>query len=119
MLKDAPVREVLGDLPRKWISDDYFDLILWYRDETITGFQLCYGKPYEERALTWFTGDRFSHTRVDSGDDKATSNRTPVLIPDGIFPKDKIIQEFNLRSDSLEPGIRSLVLEKIKEYREV
>lgn len=114
MLRNSPILPVPGDLPRQWISDDYFDLIVWYRDEIITDFQLCYGKPYEERALTWFMDDHFSHSRVDGGDDRPTANRTPVLLPGGSFPKDKVISEFDSRSGTLAPGLKNFVLEKLR-----
>ena len=58
MLTQYPIRPVEGDFDRCWITDDYFDLFVWYHaDCTIHGFQLCYGKPTNERALTW--------TRID------------------------------------------------------
>ncbi|MBL8993039.1 MAG: hypothetical protein JNM63_06830, partial [Spirochaetia bacterium] len=34
-----------GDLPRRWFTNEYFDLILWFENEdrkTLFGFQLCY-----------------------------------------------------------------------------
>jgi len=116
MLSDSPIFPSKDDLPRKWISDDYFDLILWYREGGVTGFQLCYGKPYAERALTWKREGGFAHSKVDSGEDKPTTNRTPVLVPDGMFPKEKVIAEFDARSRSLTSEIRTLVLEKLREY---
>jgi len=46
MLTDEPKRSVRDDYDRRWISDDYFDLIVWYdRKDMVHGFQLCYGKP--------------------------------------------------------------------------
>jgi hypothetical protein len=45
MLYNAPIKPKEGDLPRRWISDDYFDLIIWCQpDESVYGFQLCYDK---------------------------------------------------------------------------
>ena len=119
MLTDAPIKIIPRDLPRKWISDDYFDLIVWYRDNTIEGFQLCYGKPWDTQAITWFSGDRFSHHRIDEGDDDPTANRSPILTPGGTFQRDKVISEFNLRSVLLPPEIQNLVKEKIREYKEI
>ena len=46
MLDAAPKRHVHGDYDRRWLSDDYFDLIVWYTStNTVHGFQLCYDKP--------------------------------------------------------------------------
>ena len=53
MFDKAEKRSVPGDYDRKWLSDDHFDLIVWYTsNDKIYGFQLCYGKPRFERALT-------------------------------------------------------------------
>jgi hypothetical protein len=69
MFDDSPKKAVRGDYDRRWLSDDFFDLIVWYRpDDTIHGFQLCYDKPYWERALTWLSDRGFSHMEVDSGE---------------------------------------------------
>jgi hypothetical protein len=71
---------VAGDLPRSWMTDEYFDLFVWYEEDgTIHGFQLCYDKPGTERAITWLRTGRLSHTLVDSGEDKPGANRIPVL----------------------------------------
>ena len=52
MLANTPRKPVAGDRDRRWIADEYFDLIVWYEDDqTIHGFQLCYDKPGRERAL--------------------------------------------------------------------
>jgi hypothetical protein len=49
MFDKAPKKSVRGDYDRRWLSDDYFDLIVWYTsDDTVHGFQLCYDKPYWE-----------------------------------------------------------------------
>jgi hypothetical protein len=39
MFDDSPKKAVRGDYDRRWLSDDFFDLIVWYRpDDTIHGF---------------------------------------------------------------------------------
>lgn len=117
MLDEAPKKAVRGDYDRKWISDDYFDLIVWYTPhDTIHGFQLCYDKPRSERALTWLSDKGFSHREVDSGEETAEANRTPVLVPDGSFPAEKVLSEFGRRSRALPVELRQLVAEKISEF---
>jgi hypothetical protein len=61
-----------------------------FTGEAIYGFQLCYGKPRWERALTWLDGRGFSYAEVDSGEDQPTRNRSPscclmVLFRRGMF----------------------------------
>jgi len=117
ILKHVPKQAVSGDRDRQWMSDDYFDLIVWYKpDGAIHGFQLCYGKPAWERALTWLDGRGFSHTEIDTGEEKATRNRTPILVPDGSFPAAKVAHEFARRSVNLPRDLRDLVESKIAEF---
>ncbi len=117
MLHDAPIRLKVGDLPRRWIADDFFDLIVWYDgDQRVHGFQLCYDKEGHERALTWIRRKGFQHSRVDSGDNLPTENRAPVLISGGAFPSALVIAEFRRRSVTLSPELRRFVLSKLAEY---
>ena len=119
MLHDAPLHPVSGDFPRKWMSDDYFDLIVWYESPSgarIKGFQLCYDKAGDERALTWIEGRGFLHCSIDAGDDKPTANRTPLLVAAGPFPKDKVVDEFGRRSAGLCAEVRELVGAKLREF---
>jgi hypothetical protein len=117
MLDNAPKKVVRGDYDRRWLNDDFFDLIIWYRpDDTIYGFQLCYDNPYWERALTWMSDRGFSHMQVDSGEQVYPPNQTPILVPDGSFPADKVLHEFTRRGSALPVQVRQLVTEKITEF---
>lgn len=117
MLTNQPIRLVVGDLDRRWFSDEYFDLIVWYESEDrIHGFQLCYDKAGRERALTWKRERGFQHTAVDSGESLPTANRTPVLVADGVFPFEQVRREFTIRSSLLPAEIRQLVLIRVQEY---
>ncbi|MEA3213300.1 MAG: hypothetical protein QOE70_6357 [Chthoniobacter sp.] len=119
MLTDQPIKEVAGDLPRRWMSDDYFDLVVWYEVDhtTIHGFQLCYGKPDHGQALTWIDGRGFSHTAIDSGEESPEANRTPVLSSARApFPAAVVREAFLRRTESLDPTLRDLVLSRIHEY---
>jgi hypothetical protein len=117
MLADSPKRKVYGDYDRRWISDDYFDLIVWYtRKGAIYGFQLCYDKPHWERALTWRKDRGFSHTAIESGEEDAMKNLTPILVPDGSFPATKVKREFRRRARLLPQELRELVVSKIAEF---
>ena len=118
MLRNQPIRPVARDLDRRWISGDYFDLIVWYEPGGgIHGFQLCYDKPGRERALTWTCDGSFRHTGIDSGEANPNANRTPVLVADGPFPAAQVRDEFMTRSKLLPAEIRELVLGKIGEYQ--
>ena len=117
MLKNEPITPVPRDLPRRWISDDYFDLIVWYEsDGRLHGFQLCYDKPHRARALTWTWRGGFVHSCIDSGEQKPTANRSPILVPDGSFPAEIVRREFLVRAGALPDEIRELALSKIDEF---
>ena len=117
MFDRAPKKAVPGDYERRWLSDDYFDLIVWYwPDGTIAGFQLCYDKPRWERVLTWRSTTGFSHMQVDNGEHTAWLNQTPILLPDGSFPADRVWAEFLRRAAELPVDLRELVFERIQEY---
>ena len=117
MFDKALKTPVPGDYDRRWLSDDYFDLIVWYTaSDAIHGIQLCYDKPCWERALTWISGKGFSHMEVDDGDLNAWGGQTPILVPDGSFPAEIVVAEFRRRATELPPDLRDIVLGKIDEY---
>ena len=117
MLTNQPIIPVPDDLDRRWIADEYFDLIVWYEPTGEThGFQLCYDKPNRERALTWTRDGGFLHTAIDSGDSAPTTNRTPILVTDAVFPAGQVRTEFLMRGRLLLAEIREMVLSRIKDY---
>ena len=80
---------------RRWFSDDDFDLIVWFDDPaTIVAIQLCYDKSSTERAVTWSRQRGHEHFRVDAGEDSPLRNETPLLVADGPFRKDRIVEMF-------------------------
>jgi len=99
------------------MSDDYFDLIVWYAaDGSVHGFQLCYERLRNERAVTWIRGEGFRHDGVDTGDSGPTKNGTPILFPGGVFPGALVLHEFEKRSEDLSREIRQLVLSRLAEF---
>ncbi len=102
---------------RRWFADDYFDLIVWTdRQGAITGFQLCYDLPGEERALTWQEQTGFSHYRVDDGELQRPYKATPILVDDGYFDAAAIAQIFKEHSRSMDEQVSRFVLGKIRDY---
>lgn len=118
MLRDEPIRRKGNDLPRRWTSDDYFDLIVWYEsDASVYGFQLCYDKYGAEKALTWTRQKGFAHRVVDNGEQNATRNRSPILAQHVPFLEEKVVEAFHKRSGLLSESVRNLVLVKLQEFR--
>ena len=114
----ANLRQISEEGHRRWFTDSYFDLIVWYERDgtTLAGFQLCYDKEGEERALTWRRGKGFDHKRIDDGEVTGRMKMTPVLVPDGTFDYLVIAERFRRESEKIDPGIRKLVYEKLRNY---
>ena len=70
---------------RRWFSSEHLDLIVWL--DAVwhpSGFQLCYGKPRAEHALTWTSAEGFAHGAVDDGNDVGLAYKgSPVIVDDG------------------------------------
>ena len=117
MLTREKKTAVRGDYKRSWMSDDYFDLIVWYeRSNAVHGFQLCYDKAQGEHALTWRTGRGFTHMQVDAGEDYPEWNNSPILVPDGSFPAEEVTREFRTRAVNLPKSLQNFVLARIKQF---
>ena len=110
------VRQVPGEGRRRWFTDPRFDLIVWYENDQVSGFQLCYGKPNDERALTWYRPARYTHMRVDDGEVTFGTKGTPVLVPDGAFDHDGVAREFAAASAGIDRGVAALVLRELGRY---
>ena len=99
------------------MADEYFDLIVWYEhDNSVHGFQLCYDKSGRERSLTWTLTHGARHDQIDTGEQRPTFNRTPILVPNDDFPAEAVRRQFLSRSTQIAGPIRDLVLAKIGEF---
>jgi hypothetical protein len=119
MLSEVPhPRQIAGEGYRRWFTDGYFDLIVWYERAggSVTGFQLCYDKPGTERALTWRAGRGYLHERVDDGEGPGAFKMSPVLLPDGLFDSRSISERFDRAAGGVDPEIRKLVLDRLGAY---
>ena len=110
-------RQVEGEGFRRWFMDEYFDLIVWYDDEqSIVGFQLCYDKQRKERAITWTRDHGFQHNCIDAGETPGHSKMTPIVVADGAFSRDPIVERFRAASTGIQPEIAQFVRETLQQY---
>ena len=119
MLKEyRQVRQIQGEDKRRWFTDHYFDLILWYDDhDRIAGFQLCYDITSNHRALTWHRERGYTHHQVDDGENRPGKMKaSPILVPDGVFEYPTIAERFYHASRRIDPEIATFVYNKILEY---
>lgn len=110
------VRQIPGEGRRRWFRDEKLDLIVWYDDGDVTGFQLCYDTDADERAITWYATGSFVHARVDSGDHPGQINATPILVSDGVFDATSIAERFRAAAAEIDPEIAQMVYRKLLEY---
>ena len=104
---------------RRWFEDEFFELIVWYdkdKRQRIKGFQLCYDRFGDERALTWLRETGFNHEKIDDTRGALSRPSTPILVPDGIFQSDVILKRFKENSKEIDKKIAAFVKRKIKEY---
>jgi hypothetical protein len=112
-----PARQAPGEKFRRWFSDDYFDLIVWYEgDGSVYGFQLCYDKNRQERAVTWTRDAGPVHQRLDDGEERRAGFKlSPVLLPDGECDRG-IVPAFRVRSVSLDPVLAAFIIEQLERW---
>jgi hypothetical protein len=112
MMTETPdVRQIPGEGRRRWFSDNYFDLIVWYKEEEITGLQLCYDRDGAPRAWTWTAEHGCTHHGIDDGDDPLlTYKATPILVADGVFDVANLKARFVAAARTLPAEIRDRVL---------
>lgn len=120
MLKTRPIRHFNNDLDKRWMTDDYFDLVVWYDGVgDVYGLELGYDKLGLERVLRWRRGQGYLHAQVDGGGG-AFSHMSPVLGASWIeFPLEEVHREFMGRTVELDPGIRQFVADHLVEYGRV
>ncbi|MDQ5979685.1 MAG: hypothetical protein QG602_2660 [Verrucomicrobiota bacterium] len=102
---------------RRWFQGSGFELVVWLdATERLEGFQICYvGALQREHALTWRRLSGFAHNRVDTGDTRPDKNLTPILVPDGAVPWERLRREFAECSEGMEAALRDFVSARLAE----
>ena len=118
MLKESiNIRQIDGEPKRRWFSSDYFDLIVWFDNDHITGFQLCYEMQRPQKALTWKEISGYSHDNIDDGESRTGKYKaTPILVANGLFDKNRIARTIQEESSKIDGEIADFVYNKILDY---
>lgn len=108
------VRQIQGEASRRWFSSHEMDLIVWHQAGCLTGFQLCYDKNAEEKALTWTHSSGLLHEQVDNGESRRGHYKaSPVLFRDGEYNLNKIRTAFISQSQNIADDVREFVLQQL------
>lgn len=115
-MRELPhARQVAGEPRRRWFFCHEMDLVVWFDPGCAPiGFQLAYDKARGERAISWRLGRGYRHDVVDDGEEHAGVNRTPLLAPDGPFPRERVVREFEHVAGMLPSDIAAFVLTRLR-----
>lgn len=103
---------------RRWYVDEAMDLIVWFEDSDVVGFQLCYDKGSDEKAVTWHRDGGVTHTHVDAGEDRPGSFKSsPVLTSSLPLETERVCEAFRSRAEDIDPATRRLVLDTLSDVK--
>lgn len=109
--------QVRGEPRRRWFASHAFDLVVWLGEgDDVVGFQLCYGKPTSEKALTWRAGGKgLIHMTVDDGESgNGRYKSTPILTPGGEWNAAPLLRDFLQIANLLPAEIKALVVDQLE-----
>ena len=119
-LRELPnARQVPGEPRRRWFNSPHLDLIVWFdASDKPLGFQLCYDKLDNERALTWREGRGYDHMKVDDGEaiTPAQYKESPILMLDGAFDCARVKAKFEAASSDVPEAVRRFVIGRLEDY---
>ena len=108
------VRQIPGELRRRWFASDYFDLIAWFHDDgQLAGFHLHYDKFRDEKVFMWEVGGALRHQSVDDGDNPGRMKMTPLIgraIEADVQP---IADRFAAESAEMDASLAARVLARL------
>lgn len=115
MLKEIKkVRQIQGEANRRWFNSEEMDLIIWHESGKIVGFQLCYDKKEQEKALSWKPEADLIHQKVDDGESRDGHYKaTPILIKNGEYDLKSLKQKFENDAQNIEEVVKQFVLQRL------
>lgn len=101
---------------RRWFMSNDYDLIVFNNEQgEIKEFQFCYDKNKHEQMLSWSIEAGYSHMAIDDGDvlNDMGHKRAPLVVPNGSYSVNAILNKFLSASNSLPKNIEQFVKTKI------
>lgn len=116
MLKEIKkVRQIPGEPKRLWFNSAEMDLIVWYEGDVFIGFQFCYDKLTQEKAISWKPSTGLIFENVDAGESRDGHYKaTPILIKNGVVDLGKVKSLFLTNADNLNSNIKDFVIQNIE-----
>lgn len=118
MLREiSHVSQTPGEPKKSWYTDDFFDLFVWFDEQDkIVSFQLSYGKPANEKMLTWNKRSGITHARVDDGEQQAGRQKAaPILVRDGPVAN-ALTDDFRSACTQIDQRVATFVIEKLEQF---
>lgn len=99
----------------QWYSDTHCDLYVWRKlNGEVMRFQFTYNKGTgREEIVEWSGGDVVGHALVDPGDDHPRTNRTPIIVANGVWDRGTVAEEFEEAAKGIDPEIFQFVLDRL------
>jgi hypothetical protein len=108
------IRQEGGALRKRWFTDSRCDLFVWMDAQgRIVRFQLCYDKPAHEHVLDWREGVGVQHGRVDDGEVGTWWDMTPIIVADGAFDAEAVVDVLRERAAGVPAAIVEFVAARL------
>lgn len=112
-------KQMPGESPRRWFFSNEQDFLVWFgEDGQPVAFQLAYGKYRDEHAIRWKADRGFVHHRVDDGESEGNRKEAPLLLPDGAFEANDVLEQFLALSKEVPQDIVKFVATRLREHPE-
>ena len=111
------VSQIPGEPRKSWYTDDFFDLFVWFDEQDrIVSFQLSYGKPADEKMISWNKRSGITHARVEDGEQQSGRQKAaPILVRDGPVAN-TLSDNFRSASSAIDPQVASFIIEKLDQF---
>ena len=110
------IKQTPGQLFRRWFNDELLDLFVWQEEGgRITGFQLCFDKETDERALTYSEANGYSLHNVHT-EESSLDMGSPVLRRGAELPFPHLLALLAERGAGIDSRVFRYVMEKLEAY---
>lgn len=110
------IKQTPGQLFRRWFNDELLDLFVWQEEGgRITGFQLCFDKDTDERALSYSEAEGYSLHNVHT-EESSLDMGSPVLRRGAELPFPHLLALLTERGAGIDPRVFRYVREKLEAY---